>query len=149
VPARAHAMSEEIEERIATLRRELAATLERTDRELQQVRDAAERLRLVPAAAIFDALERAARDAAVSVGKSVAFEARGRDGRPDADLLNALQGALVQAVRNAVAHGIEPPAARAAAGKPAEGRITIEVIRRGNRVAFLCVDDGAGVDVDA
>src|SRR5439155_522375 len=51
--------------------------------------------------------------------------------------------------RNAVAHGIEGTAQRLAAGKPPEGRITLEVLRRGRRVTFRCSDDGAGVDVDA
>jgi two-component system chemotaxis sensor kinase CheA len=52
-------------------------------------------------------------------------------------------------VRNAIAHGIEAPVQRIAAGKPDTGRIDIEVVRRGSRVAFLCRDDGAGVDLDA
>ena len=60
-----------------------------------------ERLRLLPAECIFHALELTLRDAAAAVGRSVRFEARGGDVRLDADVLNAVQGALVQAVRNA------------------------------------------------
>jgi len=55
----------------------------------------------------------------------------------------------VQAVRNAVAHGIESEAERASAGKPPEGRVVLEVIRRGSRVSFACRDDGRGVDLEA
>jgi two-component system chemotaxis sensor kinase CheA len=52
-------------------------------------------------------------------------------------------------VRNGVAHGLEAPAARRAAGKPETGRIALHVERRGRRVVFRCTDDGRGVDLDA
>jgi two-component system chemotaxis sensor kinase CheA len=52
-------------------------------------------------------------------------------------------------VRNAVAHGIESEAERLAARKPLAGRITVSVERRGHRIAFLCRDDGRGIDVEA
>jgi len=60
-----------------------------------------------------------------------------------------MQGALMQAVRNAVAHGIEIPDRRAAARKDPRGRISVEVRRRGHQVAFTCRDDGSGVDLEA
>jgi two-component system chemotaxis sensor kinase CheA len=146
---RARATAEELRRRAAGLRQELAVGFEQTDRELRQVREAAEQLRLLPAGLMFHALERTARDAAASLGKQVTFEAAGGDVKMDADVLNAVQGALVQAVRNAVAHGVESPAERTAAGKPASGRILLEVARRGGRVAFTCRDDGRGIDVQA
>jgi signal transduction histidine kinase len=119
------------------------------DRELSQVRDAAERLRLVPAAVVFSSLERTARDTAQALGKRVVFEGKGHQVRLDAHVLAVLQGALVQLVRNSVAHGIESESARRAAGKSPAGRLRVEVSRRGKRVAFVCADDGRGVDVDA
>ncbi len=129
--------------------RSLAASLDQIDRELRQVRDAAEQLRLVPAGGLFTVLERTARDAAQMLGKQVAFEGLGGEVRLDAHVLGPVQRALLQLVRNAVAHGIEPEAERKAAGKPAVGRLTIEVARRGQRVAFRCTDDGGGVDLEA
>jgi two-component system chemotaxis sensor kinase CheA len=48
-----------------------------------------------------------------------------------------------------VAHGIEGEVERAAAGKPAAGRVVLSVERRGHRIAFLCRDDGRGIDVEA
>ena len=113
------------------------------------MREAAERLRLLPATLMASVLERTARDTAQAVGARVAFELIGGDVRLDADVLALIQPALVQAVRNAVAHGIEREAERMAAGKPGTGTVTIEVSRRGNRVAFICRDDGRGVDVEA
>jgi two-component system chemotaxis sensor kinase CheA len=77
------------------------------------------------------------------------FEASGGELRVDGAVLDAVQGALVQLVRNAVAHGIEAPARRRDAGKPGPGRVTLAVQRRGYQVWFQCRDDGAGVDLDA
>ncbi|NVB82449.1 MAG: response regulator [Kofleriaceae bacterium] len=64
-------------------------------------------------------------------------------------MLATVQGALVQLVRNAVAHGVELPAERRAAGKPEEARVELEVARRGRSVSFSCRDDGRGIDVEA
>ena len=132
---------------LARVERELSTNLEQAGRELGQLRDGVDRLRLVPAARIFGALERTARDTAVGLGKLAQFEAKGGDVRLDAEVLTAVQRALVQAVRNAVAHGIELTAERTAHGKPARGQITLEVSRRGKQICFVCHDDGRGVDV--
>ena len=147
--AKARSTAEELRGLLATLERGLSSGVDVVEREMAQVRRTAERLRLRPAAAMFTSLERAARDAAQTLGKSVVFEGRGGDVRLDAQILSGVQGALVQVVRNAVAHGIEAPAERAAAGKPAAGRLTVEVARRGQRVAFVARDDGRGVDLEA
>ncbi|HEX3847324.1 MAG TPA: response regulator [Steroidobacteraceae bacterium] len=126
----------------------IGRALEQLERELGAVRDAAERLRLVPAALMFVPLERAARDAARSLGKRVEFVSAGGDVRLDVQVFGLVQGALLQVVRNAVAHGIEAPAERAAAGKTAEGTVAVEVTRRDHRIVFACRDDGRGVDLD-
>jgi two-component system chemotaxis sensor kinase CheA len=147
--ARIAPMAEELRELIGGLERKFAIGIEQVDREVRQTRDAAERMRLLPAGAVSGSLERTARDAALSVGKRVAFSMSGGEVRLDAQVLGAMQGALVQLVRNAVAHGIETELERKAAGKPGEGRIRVEVARRGERVIFACHDDGRGLDVDA
>lgn len=126
-----------------------AHALDQAEREIAQALDAAAKLRLVPAAASVAALERTARDVAQSLGKEARFAATGGAIRLEARVLSAVRGALIQLVRNAVAHGIEQPAERARRGKPAAGRVAVEIARRGNRVAFICVDDGAGIDLEA
>ncbi len=146
---RTYALAEELRSSLERLGRSLSGGVEQVSRELAQVRDAANRLRLLPASIIFGPLERAVRDAAQELGRSVTFHPSGGDGRLDAHVLAALRDALLHVVRNAVAHGIEPEAERLAAGKPAAGRVTLEVARRGSAVAFVCRDDGRGVDVEA
>lgn len=146
---KAHALAARLLALATELERSMAGGTERIDRELRQTRDAAERLRLIPVSSVFHALERTARDAANSVGKQIAFEASGGELRIDGEVLDAVQGALVQLVRNAVAHGIETPAQRRGAGKNPMGKFTLEVQRRGYQVWFRCADDGRGIDLEA
>jgi two-component system, chemotaxis family, sensor kinase CheA len=147
--AKMRSTAEELRSLIASVERGLSGAIEQTDRELGEVREAAERLRLLPVSTLFTSLERVARDTAPSLGKEATFSARGGEVRLEASVLHLVQSALIQMVRNAIAHGIEPPTERARLGKPRAGHIELEVIRRGNRVAFTCRDDGRGIDVDA
>jgi len=134
---------------LVVLGRHLGQTVERTERGLRQIRSSAERLRLVPAGALFPALRRAVRDVASVQGKRVDFVCSGGEIRVDPYVLSAVYGAMLHVVRNAVAHGIEPEPRRTAAGKPAAGAVSLAVTRRGSRVRFSCRDDGRGFDLDA
>ncbi len=149
VRRRSAALAEELRRTIAALTEEFTSSLTHLDRELRQLRDAAEGLKLIPVDSVLMALKRIARDAARALGKQVTFEASGGDIRLDAGILGSIQGALIQLVRNAVAHGIETEAQRIAAGKPAAGLVTVNVVRRGARVLFECRDDGRGIDLAA
>jgi two-component system chemotaxis sensor kinase CheA len=141
--------AEELRSQLEGFGRNSARGIDQVEAEFAQVQDAANRLRLLPAGAVFASLERAIRDAAQSLHKEVVFETFGGDYRLDAHVLTALRDALLHVVRNSVAHGIESRTERLAAGKPAPGRIELRVERRSNRVAFVCRDDGRGIDVDA
>ena len=145
----ARAVAARIAADLGALGRRITDTVEQVERELDEVRGRAERLRLVSASSIFTALHRAVRDAADAQGKRVRFEGRGGDLRLDPQVLTLANNALLHVVRNAVAHGIESDADRLAAGKTAEGRVVVEVERRGRYVAFRCSDDGRGFDLDA
>ena len=148
-PDRAHATAEALWDCFSGVERSLGTAIDQMDRELRQLRQAAEQLRLVSAGDLFGVLERTARDAAQALGKQVIFVGVGGGIRLDAYVLGTIQRALVQIVRNAVAHGVESETERRAAGKPAAGRVTIEVSRRGRQIVFECRDDGRGVDLEA
>ncbi len=147
--SRARSSAEDLRGLLVRIERGLEAGVDYADREVAQVRDRADHLRLLPASAAFPILERAARDAAHAVGRSITFEATGGEYRLEAGVLLALRDALLHVVRNAVAHGIEPEAERRRAGKPPAGRVALEVSRRGHRVVFVCSDDGRGIDADS
>jgi two-component system chemotaxis sensor kinase CheA len=118
-------------------------------REIAAAREAAERLRLVPADAMFVTLQVLARDAARGTQKTVDFTTIGGDVRLDAEVFSGMQQVLMQAVRNAVVHGIESAAQRSACNKPIRGQISIEVHQHGRQATFVCRDDGRGIDFGA
>jgi len=142
-------LAEELRRKLSGADRALDQTLGQMDRELSQLRDNAEQMRLVAAGSLFTPLERAVRDGARALGRLAEFTGEGGEVRLDAPVIEAVQHALMQMVRNAVAHGIESPAERRAQGKPDEGRVRLRVARRGRRILFECSDDGRGLDVDA
>lgn len=134
---------------VVQLERDLSLMMEGTTRVLRQLREGLERLRLRPTDDLRGALERTTRDAALAVGKQVRLEFHGGALRVEPELHAAAQRALLQAVKNAVAHGIETPEARAAQGKDPVGRVSVSVARQGSSVVFCCDDDGRGLDLDA
>jgi two-component system, chemotaxis family, sensor kinase CheA len=148
-PERLFSIAEELRRSFSGLGRNLGSAVDQMDRELRQLRDNAEQLRLVPAGTLFNSLERTARDTAHALSKQVVFEGTGGDLRLDSHVLATIQGALLQIVRNSVAHGIELPQERHARGKAESGRVSIGVSRRGRRIVFDCRDDGGGLDLDA
>ena len=145
----AHGRADALGQLLSDAETKLAVGIERVSRELRQARDTAERLRLIPAASLFPVLERACRDAAHAMDKQATWHASGGDVLLDGQVLDALQQALVQLVRNAVAHGIETATDRRANAKDERGNVKLQVMRRGHRVIFRCSDDGRGVDFAA
>ncbi|MDB5755607.1 MAG: hybrid sensor histidine kinase/response regulator [Massilia sp.] len=94
------------------------------------------------------AFGRMVRDLARSLGKDVQLTISGEDILVDRDILAHIEGALSHILRNAVDHGIEMPAERLAAGKPAAGAIRLEAHHRNGMLSIVISDDGAGVDLE-
>ena len=131
---------------IGALGREALHEAARQRVEAAALREDLRDLRMIPAAAALEPLRRTVREAAGALGKHVVVALSGTDVKLDRHMVEELRPALVHLVRNAIDHGIEPPAARLAAGKPAAGTVRVEVEPRGSRVAVAVADDGAGVD---
>jgi two-component system sensor histidine kinase and response regulator WspE len=91
-------------------------------------------------------LPRMVRDLARSLGKDVCLDVIGDGTLVDRAVLVRLEAPLSQLLRNAVDHGMETPAERAAAGKPALGTIRLEARHRGGMLSIEVGDDGRGVD---
>ncbi|HEY6004681.1 MAG TPA: response regulator [Anaeromyxobacter sp.] len=114
--------------------------------QLEGLDDAVKAICTVPVRTLLEPLERAVRDACRASGKEAALSLVGGEISLDRRVLEALRGPLVHLVRNAVAHGIEPPEVRRERGKAPAGALVLRVEQQGN-VAFLEVaDDGAGLD---
>ena len=114
-----------------------------------EMTDEVHRLRLRPFAEAVEALPRVVRDVAAAGSKRVRLELEGTDVEADRAVLDALREALLHLVRNAVDHGIEPPAERERLGKPAEGTVRVAAEVRGGAVRVTVADDGRGLDRDA
>lgn len=146
---RAHATADDLRKLLGRLEDSIEISIDQMDRELQTLRGAAEQLRLISAGTLFSALERLARDVARDLGKSIETEFVGADIHLDAYVLSSIQGALVQIIRNAVAHGIETEADRRLADKAPAGHIRLSVTRGSGQIVFRIEDDGRGLDLAA
>jgi two-component system sensor histidine kinase and response regulator WspE len=91
---------------------------------------------------------RLVRDLARTLGKEIRFEVAGEQTGVDRDILDKLEAPLSHLIRNAVDHGLETPAERTAAGKPATGTIRLEARHRAGMLHITLADDGRGIDVE-
>lgn len=149
VPKAARYVAEELRSLLGSIERHLAAGMEQLERELKQVQENTEKLRLVKAEALFPTLRRALREAVSESGAQVELTTEGGDLRLDGSILAVVQGALIQAVRNSVAHGLQTSAERSKLGKPEPTQLSISVSRIGRDIVFVYRDDGRGINIEA
>jgi two-component system, chemotaxis family, sensor kinase CheA len=124
---------------------EMAEIVSAGGRMLDDLKDTAVGMRTLPLAVITAPLPRAVRDIAHAARKEVDFVITGASTEIDRVILESLSEPLTHLLRNAVGHGIEPPAERERAAKPARGRIALRAVPRGRMVEIVVADDGKGV----
>ncbi|WP_297903910.1 Hpt domain-containing protein [Metallibacterium sp.] len=107
------------------------------------------RTRMVPFEALVPSLRRTLRQAAQDLSRRAQLRVEGAHGEMDRTLLERMKAPFEHMLRNAVAHGVESAAERAATGKPEEGTVTIRVSREATEVLLDVSDDGRGLDRDA
>lgn len=104
---------------------------------------------LVPFSSLTDTYPRMVRDIAREQGKKVFLTITGSDIEIDRRILDVIRDPMIHLIRNAVDHGIEPEDIRLQQGKPAEGKLSIEIIHnRANQISITINDDGKGIDPD-
>jgi two-component system, chemotaxis family, sensor kinase CheA len=103
--------------------------------------------RMQPIRVVWGNLPRVVRDMAVSLKKQIELKMDGADTELDRTLIEAIKDPLIHLVRNACDHGIETPEIRIAAGKPAQGTMTLRAYHEGGQVTIEVGDDGAGIDI--
>jgi two-component system, chemotaxis family, sensor kinase CheA len=121
------------------------AQLERNMRELQE---SVMRVRMLPISFVFSRFPRMVRDLAQRLGKQIELKLTGEHTELDKTVLEKIGDPLVHLVRNSIDHGIEKPAVRSAAGKPAAGTVHLDACHRGGNIAVEVSDDGGGLDKD-
>jgi len=145
---RTEAAIERLDRTVHALSATLRADARRFERAVADVEAAVRRARLVPFAEACIGLERTLDDAARACGVRARFVLEGHDVALDRAVAARINAPLQHLVRNAVAHGIEAPEARTAAGRDPVGTISIAASTHGTRVRVVVTDDGRGIDID-
>jgi two-component system chemotaxis sensor kinase CheA len=127
---------------------ELAERADSIRRRVDGVRETVMSLRLVPMGRVLNRFHSLVRRLAREQGKEARLVLEGEATETDKSTADALAEPLLHLVRNAIDHGIEPPAEREAAGRPRHGTVTISAARDGDRLRITVEDDGAGLQVE-
>ncbi len=120
----------------------------RLERLSNRLYDEALATRMRPFADALHGYPRMIRDLARSLGKSVRLVIENPETQVDRDILEKLEAPLTHLLRNAVDHGMEMPEQRLAAGKPAEGRLTLAARHVAGILDITVSDDGAGISIE-
>jgi two-component system chemotaxis sensor kinase CheA len=123
----------------------LALGLANVDRNLRDLQDAALSIRMIPIGFVFSRFPRMVRDLAQKLGKKVELTMDGEATELDKALIEKITDPLTHLIRNAIDHGIELPHARAAAGKPETGKVTLRANHLGGSIVIEVIDDGRGL----
>jgi two-component system chemotaxis sensor kinase CheA len=129
---------------LATSLKDQHAVLERLVAELQR---SVLNIRVLPLRQVFQRFPRLIREMVVSLGKPAHLVTEGDATEADKAIVEGLFEPLLHVLRNALDHGIESSAVRAAAGKPPSATLSLTAAREGDRVIVSVEDDGGGIDV--
>ncbi len=129
---------------LALMLKDQHAILERLVGELQRL---VLGIRVLPMRHAFQRFPRLVREISETLGKPVKLVTEGDETEADKVVVESLFEPLLHVLRNSMDHGVEPPAERAAAGKPTIATITLRAQRSGDHVLVEIADDGRGIDV--
>ncbi len=127
----------------------LASADQRINQVTSELQDVIMQTRLQPIGNVFSKFPRVVRDLSRTLGKEIELEILGKDVALDKTMLEGLSDPLTHMVRNAVDHGIEGAAERAASGKKAAGTVRIDARHEAGQVVVEISDDGKGLHPDA
>ena len=115
---------------------------------VESIRDSALALRMVQIGETFNRFHRVARDVSKELGKDIELVINGAETELDKSVVEKIGDPLMHLVRNAMDHGIETAAIRAAAGKPVKGRVELNAFHDSGSIVIEVVDDGGGLNKD-
>nr|WP_314445089.1 chemotaxis protein CheW [uncultured Sphingomonas sp.] len=122
------------------------SAFERMSGIIAEMRGAITRTRMQRIESLFVGLPRMVRDLSAELGRQVLVDIDGGDVELDREMIEMIRDPLTHIVRNAVDHGIEPPAERLQAGKREIGLLSVSARQSGNQILIDIVDDGRGID---
>lgn len=113
---------------------------------VEAIRDGALRLRMVPIGDTFNRFQRVVRDVSHELNKTIELQISGGDTELDKSVVEKIGDPLMHLLRNAMDHGIEPPAMRLAAGKTAAGLLKLNAYHDSGSIVIEIADDGGGLN---
>ncbi|WP_025031936.1 chemotaxis protein CheA [Bradyrhizobium sp. DOA9] len=119
---------------------------EEIERLASSLRDTTMGARMVPIGSLFGRFRRLVHDLSRDLSKPVEFVTSGEDTELDKTMIECLADPLVHLIRNAIDHGIEDTATRAANGKTEQGRIELAAVHSGAQVLVTVKDNGGGLN---
>ncbi|WP_396270838.1 chemotaxis protein CheA [Ideonella sp.] len=115
---------------------------------VEEARDGALGLRMVPIGDTFARFHRVVRDLSKQLGKDIELVITGGDTELDKSMVETIADPLMHLVRNSLDHGIEPTEQRIAVGKSAQGRLAFNAYHESGSIVIEVSDDGKGLDRD-
>ncbi len=138
-----------LREMLGNLNRESETLLLQQSRVANTLQEGLMRSRMVQFGGLMPRMRRIVRQACQEVGKWAKLRVEGAGVEMDTTVIDRMLPALEHILRNAVAHGIEPPEVRRGLGKEETGIIGLDLSRDGPDVVINITDNGAGIDVEA
>jgi two-component system chemotaxis sensor kinase CheA len=118
----------------------------RLESTVKLLEDQVRSIRLLPLSIMFALFPRMLRDLSMAQGKDAELSLEGGDITVDKRILEEMKDPLMHLIRNAIDHGIEPPAERQRLGKPRGGTVRLRALRDAAYVLLEVQDDGRGLD---
>lgn len=112
---------------------------------VEQIRDGALTMRMVPIGEIFQRFPRVVRDVSHDLGKDIELQISGEETELDKSMVEKLTDPLMHILRNALDHGIESAERRKQAGKAARGVISLTAYHESGSIVIEVEDDGCGI----
>lgn len=127
---------------------EFKAPLQQLSHITSELQEGVMQTRMQPIGNAWAKFPRLIRDLSIELGKSIELVMNGEDTELDRQLLEVIKDPLTHMVRNSCDHGVEDPETRTAAGKPAEGTVTLSAYHEGGHIIIDIKDDGRGINVE-
>ncbi len=115
---------------------------------VEEVRDNALQLRMVPIGTTFSRFQRVVRDVSKELGKEIDLVITGGETEVDKSVVEKIGDPLMHLVRNSIDHGIETADVRLDRGKPMRGTLNLNAYHESGSIAIEVIDDGGGLNRD-
>ncbi len=124
----------------------VAIGLDELEQLTREIQDSVMAIRAQPVKSVFQRMPRLVREIAGSTGKQVRLVMEGENTEVDKTIIERLSDPITHMLRNAIDHGLESPADRAACGKSEEGVVRLAALHRSGRIVIEVSDDGRGIN---